>query len=420
MKTTTSKNPRPGEKDGKSTIATLPNGLRMVHVPRQSHVGWCGLAIGAGSRDECPGQYGLAHFVEHTIFKGTTHRRAWHILNRMERVGGELNAYTTKEETMLYTIFPDEHLTRAVDLLADLVQHSVFPDDELTRELDVVLEEVAGFRDTPADAAYDDFEDMMLAGSQLGHNILGEEKDLRLLTSGHCLNWLKHLYVPSNMVFFSLGNTAASKVFRLAERHFGILSHAKQGIKRQAPTTLEPQRKVVDLGLHQSHTIVGARVQGMYHDERFAMSLLNNILGGPGMNSLLNVSLREKRGLVYTVESSLVTFTDCGMIQIYLGCEHEKLKKALRLIDNTIDSLAQSPLSERQLDAYKRQYSGQLLVASDNAEFTAMGAGRGLLYYNTVSTLQQNIDCILSVTPAQLQQAAQQLTLDRCSVLTFK
>lgn len=321
---------------------------------------------------------------------------------------------------MLYCIFPVEHLERAVELIADLVENSTFPEHELATELDVVLEEVASYRDTPSEAVYDDFEDMMLAGSQLGHNILGEEKDLRLLTSGHCLNWLKHLYVPSNMVFFSLGNTAASKVFRLAERHFGILSHAKQGIKRQAPTALEPQRKVVDLGLHQSHTIVGARVQGMYHDERFAMSLLNNILGGPGMNSLLNVSLREKRGLVYTVESSLVTFTDCGMIQIYLGCEHEKLKKALRLIDNTIDSLAQSPLSERQLDAYKRQYSGQLLVASDNAEFTAMGAGRGLLYYNTVSTLQQNIDCILSVTPAQLQQAAQQLTLDHCSVLTFK
>ena len=399
---------------------TLPNGLRMVHVQRNSPVAWCGLAVNAGSRDEAAGQYGLAHFVEHTIFKGTKRRSSTRINNRMEQVGGELNAYTTKESTMLYCIFPVEHLERAVELIADLVENSTFPEHELATELDVVLEEVASYRDSPSEAVYDDFEDMLLAGSQLGHNILGEEKDLRLLTSGHCLNWLKHLYVPSNMVFFSLGNTAASKVFRLAERHFGILSHAKQGIKRQAPTALEPQRKVVDLGLHQSHTIVGARVQGMYHDERFAMSLLNNILGGPGMNSLLNVSLREKRGLVYTVESSLVTFTDCGMIQIYLGCEHEKLKKALRLIDNTIDSLAQSPLSERQLDAYKRQYSGQLLVASDNAEFTAMGAGRGLLYYNTVSTLQQNIDCILSVTPAQLQQAAQQLTLDRCSILTFK
>ena len=183
---------------------------------------------------------------------------------------------------------------------------------------------------------------------------------------------------------------------------------------------LAPQHKVVDLGLHQSHTIVGARVPGMYDEQRFAFALLNNILGGPGMNSLLNVSLREKRGLVYTVESSLVTFTDCGMIQIYLGCEQDKLKKALRLIGTTIDTLAQSPLSERRIDAYKRQYCGQMLVASDSAEVTAMAAGRGLLYYGDVSTLKENIDCIQSVTPAQLQQAAQAITLDHCSMLTFR
>lgn len=401
-------------------LHTLDNGLRMVHVHRNSPVAWCGLAIDAGSRDEAKGQYGLAHFVEHTIFKGTKRRSSTRINNRMEQVGGELNAYTTKESTMLYCIFPVEYLERAVELLADLVGNSVFPVHELSTELDVVLEEVASYLDSPSEAVYDDFEDMLLAGSQLGHNILGEEKDLRLLTSGHCLDWIKRLYVPSNMVFFSLGSTPADKVFRLAEKYFGILSHAKQGLKRKAPKEVEPQRKVVDLGLHQSHTIVGARVPGMYDDQRFAFALLNNILGGPGMNSLLNVSLREKRGLVYTVESSLVTFTDCGMIQIYLGCEHEKLKKALKLISNTIDSLAQSQLAERQLDAYKRQHCGQLLVASDSAEVAAMAAGRGLLYYKAVSTLQENIDCIMGVTPSQLQQAAQQLILDNSSILTFK
>lgn len=401
-------------------LHTLANGLRLVHVQRQSPVAWCGLAVNAGSRDELEGQYGLAHFVEHTIFKGTRRRSSTRINNRMEQVGGELNAYTTKESTMLYCIFPVEHLERAVELLADLVANSVFPEHELSTELDVVLEEVASYLDSPSEAVYDDFEDMLLAGSQLGHNILGLEKDLRRLTSGHCHDWLKRLYVPSNMVFFSLGSTPAGRVFRLAERYFDILSHAKRGIKRLAPAVVAPQRKVASMGLHQSHTIVGARVAGMYDDERFAMSLLCNILGGPGMNSLLNVSLREKRGLVYSVESSLTTFTDCGMVQIYLGCEHDKLKKALKLIGNTLDSLAQSPLSARRLDAYKRQYCGQLLVASDNAEFSAMGAGRGLLYYNRVSTLRDNIDCILGVSAEQLQQAAQQLTLDRCSILTFR
>jgi len=401
-------------------LHTLPNGLRLVHVHRDSPVGWCGLAVDAGSRDEQRGQYGLAHFVEHTIFKGTKRRTSTRINNRMEQVGGELNAYTTKESTMLYCIFPSEHLERAVELIADLVENSIFPEHELERELDVVLEEVASYRDTPSEAVYDDFEDLLLAGSQLGHNILGEESDLRKLTSADCLDYVKRLYVPTNMVFFSLGNTPADKVFRTAENHLGVMSHHKRKIERIAPVAQAPQRKMVDLNLHQSHSIVGARVSGMYDDNRFAFSLLNNILGGPGMNSLLNVSLREKRGLVYTVESSLTTFTDCGMVQIYLGCEQEKLKKALKLIDATIDSLAQSPLSASRLDAYKRQYSGQLLVASDSAEFTAMGAGRGMLYYDNVSTLQDNIDSILGVTPEQLQEAAQQLTLGKCSILTFK
>ena len=402
------------------SLHTLPNGLRLVHVQRNAPVAWCGLAIDAGSRDEGYHQHGLAHFVDHTIFKGTKRRSSTRINNRMEQVGGELNAYTTKESTMLYCIFPSEHLERAVELIADLVENSTFPEHELATELDVVLEEVASYRDSPSEAVYDDFEDMLLAGSQLGHNILGNEQHLRSASSACCLNWLKHLYVPSNMVFFSVGNTPASRVFRLAEKYMGLMSHSKQGIERVAPAVVEPQRKVVDLNLHQSHTIVGARVPGMYDEQRFALSLLNNILGGPGMNSLLNVSLREKRGLVYTVESSLVTFTDCGMIQIYLGCDHDKLKKALRLIAGTIDSLAQNPLTERRLDAYKRQYCGQMLVASDSAEVAAMAAGRGLLYYNDVSSLQDNIDCIQSVTPEQLQQAAQLLTLDRCSILTFK
>lgn len=401
-------------------LHTLPNGLRLVHVRRPSPVAWCGLAVNAGSRDEEQGHYGLAHFVEHTIFKGTKKRSSTRINNRMEQVGGELNAYTTKESTMLYCIFPGEHLERAVELIADLVTNSIFPEHELETELDVVLEEVASYRDSPSEAVYDDFEDMLLAGSQLGHNILGDEKQLRTLTSTHCHDYLRHLYVPRNMVFFSVGDTPAGRVFRLAEKYLGLMSHTKQGIERITPAMLAPQHKVVDLGLHQSHTIVGARVPGMYDEQRFAFALLNNILGGPGMNSLLNVSLREKRGLVYTVESSLVTFTDCGMIQIYLGCEQDKLKKALRLIGTTIDTLAQSPLSERSIDAYKRQYCGQMLVASDSAEVTAMAAGRGLLYYGDVSTLKENIDCIQSVTPAQLQQAAQAITLDHCSMLTFR
>ncbi|MBR1804263.1 MAG: insulinase family protein [Muribaculaceae bacterium] len=402
------------------TTCTLTNGLRVVCVQRHAVVGWCGLAIGAGSRDERAGQYGLAHFVEHTIFKGTTHRRAWHILNRMERVGGELNAYTTKEETMLYTIFPGEHLERAVELLGDLVQNSLFPIDELTREQDVVLEEAASYRDTPAEAVYDDFEDMVLAGSQLGHNVLGVESDLRGLTQAHCLDYLYHLYTPDNMVFYYVGDAPAGRVVRLAEKHLGSLARTLQRAERVVPLVNAPVRREVNIGCHQAHTVVGARLPGMHDERRHAIALLNNILGGPGMNSLLNVQLRERRGYVYTVESSVAQFTDCSLMEIYLGCDLSDVKSSLRVIDHITQDLASNLLPERRLEAYKRQYCGQMLVAADSAEFMAFSAGKSMLYYGTPPQLEGIIDRVMAITAQQLCDIAQHITLDHCSVLTYR
>ena len=400
--------------------ATLANGLRVVCVARHAVVGWCGLAVGAGSRDESEGQYGLAHFVEHTIFKGTTHRRAWHILNRMERVGGELNAYTTKEETMLYTIFPGQHLERAVELLGDLVQNSVFPVDELTREQDVVLEEAASYRDTPSEAIYDDFEDMVLAGSQLGHNVLGVERDLRRLSQAHCLDYLHHLYVPENMVFYYVGDAPVSRVVRLAEKHLGSLARTLQRAPRVVPAVNAPVRLEENIGSHQAHTIVGARLPGMHDPRRHAVALLNNILGGPGMNSLLNVQLRERRGYVYTVESSVAQFSDCALMEIYLGCDPGDVKSSLRVIDHITQDLAGNLIPERRLEAYKRQYCGQMLVAADSAEFMAFNAGKSMLYYGTAPDLSAMIDRVMAVTAQQLCDVAQQITLNHCSVLTYR
>ena len=399
---------------------TLSNGLRLVHVTTTSQVAWCGLAINAGSRDEKEGHYGLAHFVEHTIFKGTKHRRAWHILNRMERVGGELNAYTTKEGTMLYSVFPQQYLSRAVDLLADLVQWSVFPQEELDRERDVVLEEAASYRDTPSDAVYDDFEDLLFAGSELGHNILGKKEDLERLTSEDCMNYLKTLYVPSNMVFFSVAPERPEKVFRLAEKCFGTMSHSLAPRHRTQPGTVEPFNKVITIGTHQAHTIVGARVPARSHPLRHALMLLNNILAGPGMNSLLNVELRERRGYVYTVESTLTSLSDCGWMEIYLGCDPADVRSSLRVIKRITNQLATDLLPERRLDAYKKQYCGQLVVAADSTEFLAMNAGRGLLYRGEVATVDNTIACIQAVTPEQIAQAAAYLAADRLSSLTFQ
>ncbi len=399
---------------------TLPNGLAMVHVATMSQVAWCGLAVNAGSRDEDEGQYGLAHFVEHTIFKGTLHRRSWHILNRMESVGGELNAYTTKEGTMLYSVFPEQHLKRAIDLLADLVQWSVFPQEELDRERDVVLEEAASYRDTPSDAVFDDFEDLMFVGSQLGHNILGVKEDLERLTSEDCMRYLKTLYVPTNMVFFSVGPERPERVFSMVERYFGAMSHSVAERHRSVPPTVAPFKQVIEIGTHQAHTVVGARVPDRNSPLRYALMLLNNILGGPGMNSLLNVELRERRGYVYSVESTLTLLSDCGWISIYLGCDPDDVRSSMRVIDRITNRLSNELLPERRLDAYKRQYCGQLVVAADSAEFLAMNAGRGLLYRGQVATPNETIARIQAVTPEDIAQAAAYLSAEKLSSLTFK
>jgi len=401
------------------TYHTLDNGLRLVHIATASPVTWCGLAIDAGSRDEQPGQYGLAHFVEHTIFKGTTHRRAWHILNRMERVGGELNAYTTKEGTMLYSVFPSQHLERAVELLADLVQNSVFPADELERERDVVLEEAASYRDTPAEAVYDDWEDLLMAGSPLGHNILGIKQDVERFTSEDCMSYLKTLYVPTNMAFYCVGPQRSDKVFALAQKHLGGMNHAAPLRQRTVPPVNEPFQRTVQTGTHQAHTVIGARVPHKSHPLRHATMLLNNILGGPGMNSLLNVELRERRGYVYTVESTLTMLSDCGWLQIYLGCDPSDVASSVRVVKRITTRLANELLPARRLEAYKKQYCGQLVVAADSTEVIAMSAGRGLLYHNRVATVQQTIDNIMAVTPHDIVQAAQWLAPDRLSSLTY-
>ena len=398
---------------------SLPNGLRLVHITTASQVAWCGLAVNAGSRDEQKGQFGLAHFVEHTIFKGTTHRRPWHILNRMERVGGELNAYTTKEGTMIYSVFPQEHLPRAVDLLADLVQWSIFPQEELDRERDVVLEEAASYRDTPSDAIYDDFEDLILKDSELGHNILGKKEDLERLTREDCMQYLKTLYVPNNMAFFSVGPERPERVFRLVEKFFGSMSHRMASRQRQTPQPVEPFKQISHYQSHQAHTIVGVRVPDRNHPLRHALMLLNNILGGPGMNSMLNMELRERRGYVYSVDSTLTLFSDCGLMEIYLGCANEDIKSCMRVINSITDRLNNELLTERRLDACKKQYCGQLRVSADNAEFLAMRAGRGLLYHGTVPTIDEIIASIQAVTPQDIANAASYLRSDKLSSLTF-
>lgn len=398
---------------------SLPNGLRAVHYSCAGNVEYCGLSINVGSRDEAPGREGLAHFVEHTIFKGTSHRRSYHIVNRMESVGGELNAYTSKEETVVYSCFPKGHLARAVELISDLVSSSVFPAAELEREREVVTDEINSYLDSPADAVFDEFDDRIFAGSSLGHNILGTVESLSGLTSDICREYLSEWFVPGDMAFFYFGPSKLSDVERVVSRYFRDMESRRSPVNRSEPPVLAPFDEYLSLDCHQSHTLMGARIGGMGDPLRYAVSLLTNIIGGPGMNSLLNVALREKRGLVYTVDASTAAYSDCGLFTIYFGCDHSDVKKCRRIVSDILNRIANDGISPRLLERAKRQYIGQLAVASENHEQMATGMGRSLLYRGHVNDPQETIERIMAITGDEMLKAGAMLAPSGCSVLTL-
>lgn len=403
-----------------SQLVTLANGLRVLCRRTAGDVGIFGVAINAGSRDEAPRHHGLAHFVEHTIFKGTAHRRAGHILNRMETVGGELNAFTSKEETNVYSLFPATHLPRAVELISDLLRNSVFPANELRKEREVVREEIDSYLDSPADAVFDDFEDRLFAGSQLGHNILGESSNLDSFTPETCRRYILTNYTPGRMVAFYQGPASPDKVLRLVERYFGDIPASDTMPERIPPVPVKPFAVTDDAaGSHQAHTVMGAPVPGIHSPERHALGLLTNILGGPGMNSRLNVALRERRGLVYTVDANLTLFQDSGYIGIYFGCDPADTLRCAHLVETELRRLTDAPLNPRVLAAAKRQYLGQLLVAADNTENSALQAARTALYFSRVPDPAVTAAAIEALTPEDLHLAARHLRPDLFSRLTL-
>lgn len=402
--------------------ATLSGGLRVVMHHRPGSVAeHCGVAVKAGSRDEAPEHYGLAHFVEHTIFKGTLRRRAWHILNRMERVGGELNAYTTKEETVIYTTYPAGYMERAIDLVADLVENSQFPTSEIDRERQVVADEIDSYLDIPSEGIFDDFDELAFAGTPLAHPILGSRESIDRLTSDVCRRYLQEYYRSDNMVLFYSGPEKPERVIRIAEKSF---RHKDTGISKPvAQTALTPERPapfdtVREIGSHQAHTILGARIHDMYSPDRYAMALLTNLLGGPGMNSLLNVALRERRGLVYTVDASTALMTDAGLFTIYYGCDPEDVECCRRIVTDIINRQASEAITPRRLEEARRQYIGQLTLASTNSEQRALNMARSTLLRGHVIPSAEHLDHIRAVTPESLRSAASALTtLSRLTLL---
>ena len=334
---------------------TLPNGLRMVHLPVNSPVSYCGFAVNAGTRDENEDEFGLAHFVEHMIFKGTEKRKAWHILNRMENVGGELNAYTTKEETFVYSIFMEENFGRAFELLTDLVFHSQFPKQEIEKEVDVILDEINSYEDSPSELIFDEFENLLYKGHALGHNILGDEESLLRFDSESGRSFMRRFYAPENMVFFSMGRKDFKKILKSAESALSDISFPMAERIRKAPDPIEACVRQIHKDTHQAHVLIGGRAFSMHDKKRIPLFLLNNILGGPGMNNRLNVSLREKHGLVYNVESNITSYTDTGLASIYFGTDPKNREKAMRLVHKELARLRDVKLSATQLAAAKKQ-----------------------------------------------------------------
>ncbi len=426
---------------------TLDNGLRIIHLPSDSKVVYCGYQINAGTRNEEPGEEGLAHFCEHVTFKGTERRKAWHILNCLESVGGDLNAYTNKEGTVYYSAILKEHIARAVDLLTDIVFHSVYPQAEIDKEVEVICDEIESYNDSPAELIYDEFENIIFKGSPLGHNILGTAEQVRSFKTEDALRFTRKLYRPDNAIFFAYGDIDFKKLVRLLKKSF--LSEERR-VKSEETTfgdqresqfnspeaqaqfniqhstfntqhSFEGQTIVMQKNTHQAHVMIGTRAYDVNDSRRMPLYLLNNMLGGPGMNAKLNLALREHNGLVYTVESTMVAYGDTGIWSIYFGCDEHDVKRCLRLVRKELDKFMQKPLSEAQLKAAKKQIKGQVGVACDNRENFALDFGKSFLHYGWEKNVDRLYEQVDEITAEQIQAVAQELfDKDRLTTLIFR
>ena len=391
---------------------TLSNGLRVIHQPSDSNVVYCGYELNVGTRNEEPGYEGMAHFCEHVSFKGTKRRKSWHISNALESVGGDLNAYTNKEDTVYYAAVLKEHTARAIDLLTDIVFYSTYPQAEIDKEVEVICDEIESYNDSPAELIYDEFENLLFANHALGHNILGTAERVRSFKTADAQRFTQRYYRPENSIFFLYGDVDFKRVVRLLERATSDFAPSKPIIEPVLNQPLPPN--IPDFieknhGTHQAHVMVGTRGYDIHDKRRMSLYLLNNLLGGPGMNARLNLSLRERHGLVYTVESSMVSYCDTGVWAIYFGCDPKDVGRCLKLVRKELDRVIQKPLSDTQLRAVKKQIKGQIGVACDNRESFALDFGKSYLHYGWERDLNSLFRHIDEVTAESMQQVAAEL-----------
>ena len=407
---------------------TLPNGLRIIHLPSSSQVVYCGYQVAAGTRNECDGEEGLAHFCEHMTFKGTEKHNALQIINALEGVGGELNAFTNKEDTTFYAAISKEHFAQAVNVLTDIVFHSQYPQQEIDKEVEVICDEIESYNDSPAELIYDEFENILFEGHPLGHNILGKAEQLRTYTTEDALRFVRRYYRPDNTIFFAYGDINFKRLCKMLNSLlFNVYSlelitpPADKSSINYKLSTINKEIITKDLGTHQAHVMLGTRAYDIHHPLRIPLYLLNNILGGPGMNARLNLSLRERNGLVYTVESTMVSYSDTGVWSVYFGCDPHDAKKCLRLVHRELDKLMQKPLSSTQLRNAKRQLKGQIAIACDNHEQFALDFGKSFLHYGWEKDITHLYDSIDKVTAEDIQKVANELfATESLTTLIFK
>lgn len=387
-------------------IHTLSNGLRLIHKFDDMPVTYCGMVINVGSRDEAADEQGMAHFVEHLLFKGTRKRRSGYIINRLENVGGELNAFTSKEETVVYAVILNEHLEKAVELIGDIVFNSTFPTKELEKERVIIIDEIQSYNDSPSELIYDEFEELIF-DQPIGHNILGRPELLEQYNSVKIQRFVDKYYQPEEMVFFVLGKVNEKKLIRWAEKY--LIPTKMESVQkiRSAPANYEPQSKVSKKETFQVHSLMGNRGYDIYHPDRMAMYLLNNLLGGPGMNSLLNLSLREKHGYVYNVDSVFQPLTDTGMWMVYFGCDASNFNKCEKLVKLELRKLREEQLKEHVLKKYKLQLLGQMAISMEQKENLSISLGKSLLRYGKVDSMDVLREYIHAVTTEKIQEVAQ-------------
>lgn len=402
-------------------VFTLKNGVRILFQPAKSSISHCCLIVNAGSRDENVGEPGLAHFIEHLLFKGTQKRNTNQILNRLEVVGGDLNAYTTKEYTCLQASFLKPHVERAMDLLQDIAFFSTFPEEEMEKEKEVILDEIASYKDQPEEAINDDFEAMLFAGHPLGENILGTPDAVKSFQQKHICQFIQKNYNTHEMVFAISGAYPTTKVLKLAEQYFGMIPENKNLKNRIAPLSTPIQKTIVKKPINQAHCMLGSRAYSFHQEQKTGLLLLNNLLGGTGMSSRLNLEIREKHGIAYTIESNYSPLSDTGLFSIYFGTDTEKVAKTLKLIEKELKKLREKKLGLIQLAQAKQKFIGQIALGEENRMGVLISMAKSLLDYDKIDSLKAVFHKINKVTAGDMLQISNEI-LDKAqmSMLLFE